>query len=97
VVGTLHYKVASTLLSFQGEVPLNNGQATCAIFANPSSLGLSLQFTVTASLNDAAGNLLWEMNMGLNPSQVNLAAVQSSNLAVTVQKQASSVGRSSGR
>ncbi|HME13711.1 MAG TPA: malectin domain-containing carbohydrate-binding protein [Candidatus Acidoferrum sp.] len=87
VVGTLHYTVSSPLLSFQGSVPLKNGQADCALFANPSSLGLSMQFTVNVSLNDTAGHLLWDMNLGLNPSQVNFAAVQSSNLTVTVQKQ----------
>ena len=86
VVGTLHYTVSSSLLSFQGSVPLTNGEANCALFANPSSLGLSMQFTVSATLNDTAGHLLWTMNMGLNPSQVNLAAVQSSTLTVTVQK-----------
>jgi Malectin domain len=87
VVGTLHYTVSSTLVSFQGSVPLTAGQANCALFANPSSLGLSMQFTVNVSLNDTSGHLLWSMNMGLNPSQVNFAAVQSSNLMVTVQKQ----------
>jgi hypothetical protein len=87
VVGTLHYTVSSTLVSFQGSVPLVAGEANCALFVNPSSLGLSMQFTVNVSLDDTAGHLLWSMNMGLNPSQVNFAAVQSSNLTVTVQKQ----------
>jgi hypothetical protein len=89
VSGILHYTVSSALISFQGSVPLVNGQANCALFANPSSLGLSMQFTVNVSLSDAGGHLLWDMNLGLNPSQVNFAAVQSSTLTVTVQKQAS--------
>ncbi len=87
VVGTLHYTVSSTLLTFSGSVPLMNGQADCALFANPSSLGLSMNFTLNVSLTDTTGHLLWDMNLALNPSQVNFAAVQSSNLTVTVQKQ----------
>jgi hypothetical protein len=90
VVGTLHYTVSSTALTFQGNVPLADGQASCALFANPSALGLSLEFTLNVNLTDTAGHLLWEMKLGLNPAQVNLAAVQSSNLAVTVQKQPNS-------
>lgn len=86
VVGTLSYAVTSSLLSFSGQQPLVNGQATCAILANPSDLGLSMQFTLKVSLNDSAGHLLWNMNVLLNPAEVNLAAVQNSTLTVTVQK-----------
>jgi hypothetical protein len=39
-----------------------------------------------ASLTDTAGHLLWEFSIGMNPAQVNLAAVQSSALNVVVQK-----------
>ena len=86
VAGTLHYTISSTLLSFQGRVPLANGQADFALFANASSLGLSTQFIVNASLSDNAGHQPWALNLGMNPSGVNLGAVQSSALAVTVQK-----------
>jgi hypothetical protein len=86
VAGTLHYTISSTLLSFQGSVPLTNGQADCAMFANPSSLGISMQFTVNVSLSDTAGHQLWDLNLGMNPSGVNLGSVQSSALSVTVQK-----------
>jgi hypothetical protein len=86
VAGTLHYTISSTLLSFQGSVPLTNGQADCSLFANPSSLGLSIQFTVNVSLSDGAGHELWTLSLGMNPSGVNLGAVQSSALAVIVQK-----------
>jgi hypothetical protein len=56
------------------------------ILANPSSLGISAQFTVNLSLTDTAGHLLWQFSVGMNPAQVNIAAVQSSALSVVVQK-----------
>lgn len=86
VTGTLSWAVSSSLLSFRGQETLVNGRATCAMIANPSAIGISMQFTLKASLNDAAGHLLWNMNMALNPAEVNLAAVQDSDLIVTVQK-----------
>jgi hypothetical protein len=43
-------------------------------------------FTVNLSLTGTAGHLLWQLSMGMNPAQVNLAAVQSSALNVVVQK-----------
>jgi hypothetical protein len=86
VAGTLAYTVTSSLLSFQGSVPLNNGQAQCLIYSNPSALGLSAQFQVYLSLTDTAGHTLWQFTVGMNPAQVNLAAVQSSALNVVVQK-----------
>lgn len=86
VAGTLNYTVSSTLLSFQGREPLVNGQVTCALFANPSTIGISTQFTITATLTDSAGHVLWDLNIGMNPSQVNLATVQNSALSVVVQK-----------
>jgi Malectin domain len=86
VVGTLAYAVSSSLASFQGSEPLANGTAQSALFANPSSLGISAQFTVKLSLTDSAGHILWQMNIGMNPADVNLAAVQNSTLNVTVQK-----------
>ena len=86
VAGTLTYTVSSTLLTFQGSEPLVNGQVNCALLANPSALGISIQFTINATLNDSAGHTLWQLNMGMNPAQVNLATVQSSALSVVVQK-----------
>lgn len=86
VAGTLAYTVSSSLLSFRGSSPLNNGQAQCVIYANPSSLGISTQFTVNLSLTDTAGHLIWQLSVGMNPAQVNIGAVQSSTLNVIVQK-----------
>jgi hypothetical protein len=86
VSGTLGYVVTSSLLSFQGSAPLNNGQAQCIIYANPSALGISAQFTVNLNLTDTAGHTFWQLTVAMDPSQVNLAAVQSSALNVVVQK-----------
>jgi len=86
VVGNLNYSVTSSLLSFQGSQALANGTVQSALFSNPSSLGISAQFTVNLSLTDTAGNVLWQMTVAMNPAQVNFAAVQSSALNVTVQK-----------
>ena len=86
VAGTLAYTVSSSLLSFQGSAALNNGQAQCVIYANPSALGISAQFTVNLSLTDTAGHTLWQLTVAMDPSQVNLGAVQSSALNVVVQK-----------
>jgi len=87
VVGTLAYNITSSLLNYQGSTPLTAGSAQCILFANPSALGISTQFQVTMSLTDSAGNILWQMSLGMNPSQINLGAVQSSELDVIVQKQ----------
>ena len=86
VAGTLGYTVSSSLLSFQGSAALNNGQAQAMILANPSSLGISAQFTVNLSLTDTVGHVIWQLSLGMNPAQVNIAAVQSSALNVVVQK-----------
>lgn len=87
VVGNLNYSVTSKLLSFQGSEALTSGQAQCMLVANPSALGISAQFTVNLSLTDTAGHSLWQITLGMNPSGVNLGAVQSSTLNVVVQKQ----------
>lgn len=87
VVGNLNYSVTSKLLSFQGSEALTSGQAQCLLLANPSALGISAQFTVNLSLTDTAGHSLWQITLGMNPSGVNLGAVQSSTLNVVVQKQ----------
>ena len=86
VSGNLTYTITSSLLTLQGATPLTDGQATTAIFANPSAMGLSTQFQIKLNLMDTAGHVLWEINLGMNPSEVNLAALQSSSLNVVVQK-----------
>ena len=86
VAGSLAYTISSSLLSFSGNAPLVNGQVRCALLANPSAMGISMQFTMSATLTDSAGHSLWTLNMGMNPSQLNLAAVQQSMLTVVVQK-----------
>jgi phage baseplate assembly protein gpV len=86
VPGNLAYTISSSLLSFQGSNPLINGQAKCIIYANPSALGISAQFTVNLSLTDTAGHTLWQLTVAMDPSQVNLGSVQSSALNVVVQK-----------
>ena len=86
VVGTLNYSISSSLLSFQGNAPLTNGQAQCVLFSNPSALGISAQFTVNLNLTDSAGRQLWQLSLGMNPAQVNLGAIQTSSLNVVVQK-----------
>jgi hypothetical protein len=86
VVGVLNYSVSSSLVSFQGSQPLANGAAQCELFANPSAMGISAQFLVSLSLTDAAGHTLWQLNVGMNPAQVNLGEVQSSSLRVIVLK-----------
>jgi len=87
VAGTLAYAVTSSLLSFQGSEPLTAGSAQCVLLSNPSALGISTQFQVTLSLTDSAGHVLWQMSLGMNPAQINLGAIQSSELDVIVQKQ----------
>jgi len=86
VAGNLNYSVSSSLLSFQGSATLASGQAQCVLLANPSALGISAQFSVNLNLTDSAGHQLWQLNVGMNPSGVNLGAVQSSTLNVVVQK-----------
>jgi hypothetical protein len=82
----LTYTITSSLLTLQGATPLTNGQATTALFANPSAMGLSTQFQIKLNLMDTAGHVLWEINLGMNPSEVNFAALQSSSLNVVVLK-----------
>jgi hypothetical protein len=86
VAGTLAYSISSSLLSFTGSEPLLNGNAQCVLLANPSTLGISAQFQANLSLTDSAGHILWQMSLAVNPSQVNLGAIQSSALNVVVQK-----------
>jgi Malectin domain len=86
VSGTLSYSISSSGLSFRGAVPLVNGQAQATVLTSPAVLGLNVNFQVNLSLTDSAGDLLWQFSLGMNPSQINLGAVQSSALTVVVQK-----------
>jgi hypothetical protein len=86
VAGNLSYTITSNLLSFRGSVPLVNGRAQSTLLTSPAVLGLNVGFQVNLSLSDATGNLLWQFTLGMNPSQINLGAVQSSALTVVVQK-----------
>lgn len=85
-MGTLSYTITSTLLNFRGTAALKNGQAQCVLFANPSAMGISAQFTVSLNLTDSAGHQLWQFSLGMNPAQINLGAIQASALNVIVQK-----------
>lgn len=86
VSGNLTYTITSSLLSLQGASPLSNGQAVTQIFASPAAMGISAQFQIKLNLTDTAGHVLWEINLTMNPSEVNLGALQSSTLNVIVQK-----------
>jgi hypothetical protein len=86
VAGKLNYTISSSLLSFTGSEALSNGEVSCALIANPSAIGISMEFTINATLLDTAGHQLWNLTMGMNPSKVNLASVQGSTLTVIVQK-----------
>lgn len=96
VAGKLNYTISSTLLSYSGSEALTNGQVSAALIANPSTLGISLQFVLNATLIDTAGHELWQIKLGMNPSQINLAAVQDSTLNVVVQKVESATGGGGG-
>jgi hypothetical protein len=52
----------------------------------PSAVGVSMQFTVKISWSDSARHLLWDMNLGMNPAEVNLAVVQNWTMVVVVNK-----------
>ncbi len=86
VAGSLNYSITSSLLNFQGNALLTNGQALCVLFSNPSALGISAQFTINLSLTDTAGRELWQLSLGMDPALVNLGAIQTSSLNVVVQK-----------
>lgn len=86
VDGTLTYTMSNSAVKLGGKVALVNGQASCNIVSAPSTLGLAGQFQITMSLQDTAGHTLWQVNMAMNPSNLNFGAVQSSALNVIVQK-----------
>jgi len=86
VVGTLNYKMSTSLLTLGGNTPLTNGQAICYLFASPSVLGLAGTFQVNLSLTDTAAHTLWQLDLSLDPASVNFNNVQSTALNVVVQK-----------
>ena len=86
VKGTLNYAMSTSLLSVGGQLPLVNGQATCSIVNSPAVLGLLGQTQVALNLTDATGNMVWQISMGVNPADANLAAVANSTLNVVLNK-----------
>lgn len=84
VSGSLVYVISSSQLTLQGATPLTNGQAATVLLANPAAMGLSTQFQIQLNLKDTAGHVLWEINLTMNPTEVNLGALQSSSLNVVV-------------
>jgi hypothetical protein len=62
-----------------------NGQAVCYLLDVPTALGLSQDYQVDLTLSDTAGNTLWQLTLGLNPSKVNFGGVRDTVLTVTVQ------------
>jgi hypothetical protein len=89
VAGNLVYTVTSSQVNLSGTAALQNGAATCNLYASPSALGLSGTFQVNLSLQDGSGNTLWQVTLSMDPSAVNIASVQTSTLNVTVQKASS--------
>lgn len=85
VVGTLTYTMSNSLVSLGGAVALINGQANCNILSSPSTIGLVGQFQLNLNLTDTAGHVLWQINMAVNPADLNFGTVQSSSLNVVVQ------------
>jgi hypothetical protein len=86
VIGTLNYTMATSQVKLGGNTPLNNGQATCVLFAAPQIMGLVGQIQLTLSLTDNTGHTLWQIGMTMDPTSVNFGSVQSSSLNVVVQK-----------
>jgi hypothetical protein len=86
VLGTLNYKMSTSLLNFGGSAPLVNGQAICYLFPSPGVLGLVGTFQVNLNLTDSSGRILWQINLAMDPANVNIGSVQSSSLNVVVQK-----------
>jgi hypothetical protein len=86
VVGALHYAFSTSLLTLGGNVPLVNGQATCALVASPNVLGLIGQTQVAMNLTDGTGTMVWQIAMGLNPASADLSSVRNSTLNVVLTK-----------
>ena len=86
VTGTLNYGLSTSLLSIGGQLPLLNGQAMCVLTSSPAALGLIGQTQVVTNLTDSTGNMVWQISMGVNPADANLAPVQTSTLNVVLNK-----------
>jgi len=86
VVGALHYAMSTALLSLGGSLPLVNGQATCVLVSSPEVLGLVGQTQVFLNLTDGAGSVVWQVSMGMNPANANIAAMQNSTLNVVLSR-----------
>ena len=86
VTGTLSYQLSTQQVSLGGSSPLSSGRATCYLFTSPAVLGLIGSFQVSMNLADGLGHTLWQVNMTLDPTKVDLGAVQSSSMVVIVQK-----------
>ena len=86
VAGALHYGFSTSLLTLGGNVPLVNGQATCALVASPNVLGLIGQTQVALNLTDGTGTMVWQIALGLNPASADLSSVQNSSLNVVLTK-----------
>jgi Malectin domain len=86
VTGTLSYQLSTQQISLGGSSPLSSGRATCYLFTSPAVLGLIGTFQVNMNLADGAGRTLWQVNMSMDPTKVDLGAVQSSSMVVIVQR-----------
>jgi hypothetical protein len=86
VAGNLNYRLSNSVLNVGGNVPLIHGMATCTLISAPSALGLVGAFQVSLNLTDSSGHTLWQLNLTMNPSNINFGAVQSSSMNVVVQK-----------
>src|SRR4030095_9495301 len=84
VNGTLNYAMSTSLLSFGGQLPLVNGQATCVMVTSPAVLGLVGQTQVALNLTDSTGNMVWQISMDVNPADANLSSVENSTLTVVL-------------
>ena len=49
-------------------------------------MSISGQFQVSLNLVNSAGHILWQMNVEMNPADVNLGGVESSTPKVVVQR-----------
>jgi len=95
VAGSLNYQITpsapagtttTSAVSIGGSQPLVSGQATCLLLNSPQVLGLVGPLNVNLSLTDGSGNLLWQVVLAMNPSNINFTGVESTTLQVVVQK-----------
>lgn len=86
VGGALHYAMSTSLLSIGGTLPLVNGQTTCALVSSPEVLGMVGTTQVFLNLTDAAGTMVWQISLGMNPANADLTSMQNSTLNVVLNK-----------